>query len=57
LSGPIPKQFSRLTNLVLLYLYDNQLSGSLPDLGEMTRLTDVCVRWLLRVPGAAPETA
>ncbi|XP_071728547.1 uncharacterized protein [Rutidosis leptorrhynchoides] len=42
LTGPIPSSFGQLTNMILLYLSDNELSGSIPyELSNCTSLVDL----------------
>jgi Leucine-rich repeat (LRR) protein len=45
LSGSIPPELGKLTNVVNLYLTNNQLSGSIPpELGNLTNLVEFILR-------------
>ena len=42
LHGPIPEALWQLTQLVRLYLYNNQLSSTIsPRIGNLTKLNDL----------------
>ena len=51
MSGTVPSELGKLTNLKALFLYGNQLSGEIPpELANLTELTHLFLaRNLLRV--------
>ena len=54
LSGIIPSELGKLTNLRWLSLYDNQLSGEIPpELGELTKLESLDL-WSNQLSGEIP---
>jgi Leucine-rich repeat (LRR) protein len=55
LSGTIPKELGKLTNLKELYLHQNQLTGSLPkELGSLVNLI-VLSLWGNQLSGRVPQ--
>lgn len=50
LTGPFPVEWTTLTSLEVLYLHDNQLSGSLPsEIGLLSRLDQLNLSKCLRL--------